>query len=79
MVLFTGIEHVKGFRVYLEDKNPEGKQCQHMALKDPRQLSFSFRNFVSNALGTTFSFQPFVAKVSDTVPCPFCLINEVND
>ncbi len=38
-----GIEHVKGFRVYLEDKNPEGKQCQHMILKDPRQLNFSYK------------------------------------
>ncbi|XP_015203396.2 interleukin-17 receptor D [Lepisosteus oculatus] len=47
-----GIEHVKGFRVYLEDKNPEGKQCQHMILKDPRQLNFSFRN-------VKMSSQPF--------------------
>lgn len=42
-----GIEHVKGFRVYLEDKNPEGKQCQHMILKDPRQLNFSYKTIVS--------------------------------
>uniref|UniRef100_A0AAR2J2E4 Interleukin-17 receptor D n=1 Tax=Pygocentrus nattereri TaxID=42514 RepID=A0AAR2J2E4_PYGNA len=48
-----GIEHVKGFRVYLEDKNPEGKQCQHMILKDPRQLNFSFKN-------VKVSSQPFV-------------------
>ncbi|KAJ8259893.1 hypothetical protein GJAV_G00174640 [Gymnothorax javanicus] len=47
-----GIEHVRGFRVYLEDKNPEGKQCQHMVLKDPRQLNFSFRN-------VRMSSQPF--------------------
>ncbi|KAI1890351.1 hypothetical protein AGOR_G00152840 [Albula goreensis] len=47
-----GIEHVRGFRVYLEDKNPEGKQCQHMVLKDPRQLSFSFKN-------VKMSSQPF--------------------
>ncbi|KAJ8361022.1 hypothetical protein SKAU_G00175470 [Synaphobranchus kaupii] len=47
-----GIEHVRGFRVYLEDKNPEGKQCQHMVLKDPRQLNFSFRN-------VKMSSQPF--------------------
>ncbi|XP_041748589.2 interleukin-17 receptor D-like [Coregonus clupeaformis] len=39
-----GIEHVKGFRVYLEDKNPERKQCQHVILKDPRQLNFSYKN-----------------------------------
>ncbi|KAI5093381.1 interleukin-17 receptor D isoform 2 precursor [Silurus meridionalis] len=48
-----GIEHVKGFRVYLEEKNPEGKQCQHMILKDPRQLNFSFKN-------VKLSSQPFV-------------------
>uniref|UniRef100_A0A8C9U1W4 Interleukin-17 receptor D n=1 Tax=Scleropages formosus TaxID=113540 RepID=A0A8C9U1W4_SCLFO len=45
-----GIEHVKGFRVYLEDKNPEGKQCQHMVLKDPRQLNFSFKNVRMSSL-----------------------------
>lgn len=45
--IHAGIEHVKGFRVYLEDKNPEGKRCQHMILKDPRQLNFSFKNVVS--------------------------------
>jgi len=38
---------VKGFRVYLEDKNPEEKQCQHMILKDPRQLNFSYKTIVS--------------------------------
>ncbi|XP_023667103.1 interleukin-17 receptor D [Paramormyrops kingsleyae] len=54
-----GIEHVKGFRVYLEDKNPEGKQCQHMALKDPRQLNFSFRNF-------RMSTQPFSGLAFET-------------
>uniref|UniRef100_A0AAY5EWH5 Interleukin-17 receptor D n=1 Tax=Electrophorus electricus TaxID=8005 RepID=A0AAY5EWH5_ELEEL len=53
-----GIEHVKGFRVYLEDKNPEGKQCQHMILKDPRQLNFSFKNVV-------MSSQPFVGLAFD--------------
>ncbi|XP_048028581.1 interleukin-17 receptor D [Megalobrama amblycephala] len=47
-----GIEHVKGFRVYLEDKNPEGKQCQHMILKDPRQLNFSYKTI-------RMSSQPF--------------------
>lgn len=46
----TGIEHIKGFRVYLEDKNPEGKQCQHLILKDPRQLNFSYRNTVGPKL-----------------------------
>lgn len=42
----AGIEHIKGFRVYLEDKNPEGKQCQHLILKEPRQLNFSYKNTV---------------------------------
>uniref|UniRef100_A0A667YI94 Interleukin-17 receptor D n=1 Tax=Myripristis murdjan TaxID=586833 RepID=A0A667YI94_9TELE len=54
-----GIEHVKGFRVYLEDKNPEGKQCQHLVLKDPRQLTFSYRN-------TKLSSQPFPGLSFDT-------------
>ncbi|TRY92898.1 hypothetical protein DNTS_005712 [Danionella cerebrum] len=49
-----GIEHVKGFRVYLEDKNPERKQCQHMILKDPRQLNFSYKS-------VRMSSQPFSA------------------
>ncbi|XP_066528507.1 interleukin-17 receptor D [Hoplias malabaricus] len=53
-----GIEHVKGFRVYLEDKSPEGKQCQHMILKDPRQLNFSFKNVkVSSQPFTGLAFE----------------------
>ncbi|KAI7794982.1 interleukin-17 receptor D isoform X2 [Triplophysa rosa] len=48
-----GIEHIKGFRVYLEDKNPEGKQCQHLILKDPRQLNFSYKT-------ARMSSQPFL-------------------
>uniref|UniRef100_A0AAQ6IQ49 Interleukin-17 receptor D n=1 Tax=Anabas testudineus TaxID=64144 RepID=A0AAQ6IQ49_ANATE len=69
-----GIEHIKGFRVYLEDKNPEGKQCQHLILKDPRQLNFSYRN-------TKLSSQPFSGLTFDTdymvrvVPFP-TLMNE---
>uniref|UniRef100_A0A3Q0SB16 Interleukin-17 receptor D n=1 Tax=Amphilophus citrinellus TaxID=61819 RepID=A0A3Q0SB16_AMPCI len=69
-----GIEHIKGFRVYLEDKNPEGKQCQHLILKDPRQLNFSHRN-------TKLSSQPFGGLNFDTdymvriVPFP-SLMNE---
>ncbi|XP_036066685.1 interleukin-17 receptor D isoform X2 [Oryzias melastigma] len=68
-----GIEHVRGFRVYLEDKNPEGKQCQHLVLKDPRQLNYSYRN--------TMSSQPFSGLTFDTdymvrvVPFP-SLMNE---
>uniref|UniRef100_A0A4W6FW26 Interleukin-17 receptor D n=1 Tax=Lates calcarifer TaxID=8187 RepID=A0A4W6FW26_LATCA len=69
-----GIEHIKGFRVYLEDKNPEGKQCQHLILKDPRQLNFSYRN-------TKLSSQLFSSLTFDTdymvrvVPFP-TLMNE---
>ncbi|CAG10762.1 unnamed protein product, partial [Tetraodon nigroviridis] len=68
------IEHVKGFRVYLEDKNPEGKRCQHLILKDPRQLNFSHKN-------TKLNSQPFAGLTFDTdymvrvVPFP-SLMNE---
>ncbi|XP_062316651.1 interleukin-17 receptor D [Osmerus eperlanus] len=54
-----GIEHIKGFRVYLEDKNPEGKQCQHMILKEPRQLNFSYKN-------VRLSSQPFPGLAFET-------------
>ncbi|XP_043977678.1 interleukin-17 receptor D [Gambusia affinis] len=69
-----GIEHIKGFRVYLEDKNPDGKQCQHLILKDPRQLNYSFKS-------TKLSSQPFSSLTFDTdymvrvVPFP-SLMNE---
>ncbi|KAI4826824.1 hypothetical protein KUCAC02_030255 [Chaenocephalus aceratus] len=69
-----GIEHIKGFRVYLEDKNPEGKQCQHLLLKDPRQLNCSYKN-------TRLSSQTFSGLTFDTdymvrvVPFP-TLMNE---
>uniref|UniRef100_A0A8C7CIQ7 Interleukin-17 receptor D n=1 Tax=Oncorhynchus kisutch TaxID=8019 RepID=A0A8C7CIQ7_ONCKI len=54
-----GIEHVKGFRVYLEDKNPEGKRCQHMILKDPRPLNFSYKT-------VKMSSQPFPGLAYET-------------
>ncbi|XP_077582376.1 interleukin-17 receptor D [Stigmatopora nigra] len=54
-----GIEHIKGFRVYLEDKSPEGKRCQHLVLKEPRQLNFSYKN-------TKLSSQPFGGLSFDT-------------
>ncbi|MED6276302.1 Interleukin-17 receptor D [Characodon lateralis] len=69
-----GIEHIKGFRVYLEDKNPDGKRCQHLILKDPRQLNYSYRS-------TKLSSQPFSSLTFDTdymvrvVPFP-SLMNE---
>uniref|UniRef100_G3NIB5 Interleukin-17 receptor D n=1 Tax=Gasterosteus aculeatus aculeatus TaxID=481459 RepID=G3NIB5_GASAC len=70
-----GIEHIKGFRVYLEEKKPEGKQCQHLLLKDPRQLNYSYKNTVG------LSSQPFSGLTFDTdymvrvVPFP-TLMNE---
>ncbi|XP_061747824.1 interleukin-17 receptor D isoform X1 [Nerophis ophidion] len=69
-----GIEHIKGFRVYLEDKRPDGRRCQHLLLKDPRQLNFSHRN-------TKLSSQLFSGLTFDTdymvrvVPFP-TLMNE---
>ncbi|KAM9364897.1 interleukin-17 receptor D [Pholidichthys leucotaenia] len=69
-----GIEHVKGFRVYLEEKNPELKRCQQLIIREPRQLNFSYRN-------TKLSSQPFSGLNFDTdymvrvVPFP-SLMNE---
>ncbi|KAJ0002532.1 hypothetical protein NQD34_007681 [Periophthalmus magnuspinnatus] len=69
-----GIEHIKGFRVYLEDKNPERKQCQHLILKEPRQLNYTYKSM-------RLSSQPFTSLSFDTdymirvVPFP-SLMNE---
>lgn len=46
-LLFAGIEYLKGFRVILEELKSEGRQCQQMGLKDPKQLSPSFKRTVS--------------------------------
>lgn len=46
-LLFAGIEYLKGFRVILEELKSEGRQCQQMVLKDPKQLSPSFKQTVS--------------------------------
>lgn len=46
-LLFVGIEYLKGFRVILEELKSEGRQCQQMVLKDPKQLSPSFKRTVS--------------------------------
>ncbi|XP_059572102.1 interleukin-17 receptor D isoform X1 [Alligator mississippiensis] len=47
LVLWTanalGIEFLKGFRVILEELKSEGRQCQQMVLKDPKQLNSSFK------------------------------------
>ncbi|OWK63629.1 Interleukin-17 receptor D [Lonchura striata] len=57
MILWTanaiGIEYLKGFRVILEELKSEGRQCQQMVLKDPKQLSPSFKR-------TGMESQPFV-------------------
>lgn len=46
-LLFAGIEYLKGFRVILEELKSEGRQCQQMVLKDPKQLSLGFKQTVS--------------------------------
>ncbi|XP_073448353.1 interleukin-17 receptor D [Aquarana catesbeiana] len=42
----TGIEYLKGFRIILEELKSEGRMCQQMVLKDPRQLNSSFKKAV---------------------------------
>ncbi|MGH0157928.1 UNVERIFIED_CONTAM: hypothetical protein FKN15_051658 [Acipenser sinensis] len=49
----AGIEHVRSFRVIIEEKQLEGKQCQYLILKDPRQLNYTFRS-------TKMDSQPFL-------------------
>ncbi|KAH0630133.1 hypothetical protein JD844_012797 [Phrynosoma platyrhinos] len=39
----AGIEFLKGFRVILEELKSEGRQCQQLALKDPKQLNSSYK------------------------------------
>ncbi|NXE64901.1 I17RD protein, partial [Calcarius ornatus] len=57
MILWTanaiGVEYLKGFRVILEELKSEGRQCQQMVLKDPKQLSPGFKR-------TGMESQPFV-------------------
>ncbi|XP_038266922.1 interleukin-17 receptor D isoform X1 [Dermochelys coriacea] len=48
-----GIEFLKGFRVILEELKSEGRQCQQMALKDPKQLNSGFKR-------TGMESQPFL-------------------
>ncbi|XP_053152281.1 interleukin-17 receptor D isoform X1 [Hemicordylus capensis] len=38
-----GIEFLKGFRVILEELKSEGRQCQQLVLKDPKQLNSSYK------------------------------------
>ncbi|XP_069499774.1 interleukin-17 receptor D isoform X2 [Ambystoma mexicanum] len=48
-----GMEFLKGFRVILEELKSEGRLCQQMALKDPKQLNASFHKSVMES-------QPFL-------------------
>ncbi|XP_049632183.1 interleukin-17 receptor D [Suncus etruscus] len=71
-----GIEFLKGFRVILEELKSEGRQCQQLILKDPKQLNSSFKR-------TGMESQPFLNMKFETdyfvkiVPFP-SLKNESN-
>ncbi|XP_074140516.1 interleukin-17 receptor D isoform X2 [Sminthopsis crassicaudata] len=54
-----GIEFLKGFRVILEELKSEGRQCQQMLLKDPKQLNSSFKR-------TSMESQPFLNMKFET-------------
>ncbi|XP_028905564.1 interleukin-17 receptor D [Ornithorhynchus anatinus] len=54
-----GIEFLKGFRVVLEELKSEGRQCQQMILKDPKQLNSSFKR-------TGIESQPFLNMKFET-------------
>ncbi|XP_020826269.1 interleukin-17 receptor D isoform X1 [Phascolarctos cinereus] len=54
-----GIEFLKGFRVILEELKSEGRQCQQMLLKDPKQLNSSFKR-------TGMESQPFLNMKFET-------------
>lgn len=48
ILLCLGIEFLKGFRVILEELKSEGRRCQQLILKDPKQLNSSFKRTVSH-------------------------------
>nr|XP_021512438.1 interleukin-17 receptor D [Meriones unguiculatus] len=54
-----GIEFLKGFRVILEELKSEGRQCQQLILKDPKQLNSSFKK-------TGMESQPFLNMKFET-------------
>ncbi|XP_066206573.1 interleukin-17 receptor D isoform X2 [Saccopteryx leptura] len=54
-----GIEFLKGFRVILEELKSEGRQCQQLILKDPKQLNGSFKR-------TGMESQPFLNMKFET-------------
>ncbi|XP_006862125.1 PREDICTED: interleukin-17 receptor D [Chrysochloris asiatica] len=54
-----GIEFLKGFRIILEELKSEGRQCQQLILKDPKQLNSSFKR-------TGMESQPFLNMKFET-------------
>ncbi|XP_069874578.1 interleukin-17 receptor D [Dipodomys merriami] len=54
-----GIEFLKGFRVILEELKSEGRQCQQLILKDPKQLDSSLKR-------TGMESQPFLNMKFET-------------
>ncbi|EDL75064.1 similar to transmembrane protein (predicted) [Rattus norvegicus] len=54
-----GIEFLKGFRVILEELRSEGRLCQQLVLKDPKQLNSSFKR-------TGMESQPFLNMKFET-------------
>ncbi|XP_043934703.1 interleukin-17 receptor D isoform X2 [Protopterus annectens] len=42
------IEYLKGFKVILEESNSEGRQCQHMSLRDPKELNYTFQTVIES-------------------------------
>ncbi|XP_006892276.1 PREDICTED: interleukin-17 receptor D [Elephantulus edwardii] len=54
-----GIEFLKGFRVILEELKSEGRQCQQLILKDPKQFNSSFKR-------TGMESQPFLNMKFET-------------
>ncbi|XP_021550791.1 interleukin-17 receptor D [Neomonachus schauinslandi] len=54
-----GIEFLKGFRVILEELKSEGRRCQQLILKDPKQLNSSFKR-------TGMESQPFLSMKFET-------------
>uniref|UniRef100_A0A9L0ST13 Interleukin-17 receptor D n=1 Tax=Equus caballus TaxID=9796 RepID=A0A9L0ST13_HORSE len=56
---YDSIEFLKGFRVILEELKSEGRQCQQLILKDPKQLNSSFKR-------TGMESQPFLNMKFET-------------
>lgn len=63
ILLCLGLEFLKGFRVILEELKSEGRQCQQLILKDPKQLNSSFKRTVSRTWGLCPSRQAIVLGI----------------